>query len=226
MKANMSIRLTIVLIACLFVAPLFGQISLGASLGGVLSTPKAQVTDQSLQMKIPAARRASFTAGLHADVPLGESGFRLMPALRFTDKGYLARTELMLQQTKVTFDLAQRMGFMELSLPVGFAAGVGDQHVFLGLGPYAAIAVGGRMKTNVSINGTTNTSDEPIKFGSGAGQYDRVDYGAEITAGMVFAGGLFLKAGYAYGIPNLSNDPASPLRQRCFTLSVGFFFLR
>lgn len=222
----MSIRLTIVLIACLFVVPLFGQISLGASLGGVLSAPNAQVTDQSLQMKIPAARRASFTAGLHADVPLGESGFRLMPALRFTDKGYLARTELMLQQTKVTFDLAQRMGFLELGIPFGFAAGVGEQHLFIGLGPYAAMAVGGRMQTNVTINGTTNERNEPVRFGSGAGQYDRVDYGAEVTAGLVFASGFFIKGGYAYGIPDLSNDPASPLRQRCANLSAGFFFLR
>jgi hypothetical protein len=226
MKANMSNRLTILLIALLPVIPLFGQISLGASLGGLLSTPQAHVSDVALQIRMPAQRRVSFTIGLHADVPLGESGFRIMPSLRYADKGYLARTEVAIQQTKVVLDLAHRMGFIELGLPFGFAAGLGDHHLFLGMGPYVAMATGGRVQTKASINGVTDEQRNPVKFGSGTGSYDRMDYGAEATVGFVFSSGLFLKAGYAHGIPDLSNDSSNPLRQRCTTLSAGFFFLR
>lgn len=219
-------RLTIVLIALSAVFPVFGQISLGASVGGLLSTPQAHISDQSLQLNLPAQRKIGFTAGLHADMPLGESGFRLMPNLRFADKGFLARTEVAVQQTKVVFDLSNRMGFLELGIPFGFATGIGDHSIFFGLGPYAALAVGGRIKTNVSINGITDERSEPVRFGSGPGGYDRMDYGAELSAGLVFSSGLFMKGGYVYGIPDLSNDASNPIRQRCATLSAGYFFLR
>ena len=219
-------RLTIVLIALSAVFPVFGQISLGASVGGLLSTPQAHISDQSLQLNLPAQRKIGFTVGLHADMPLGESGLRLMPNLRFADKGFLARTEVVVQQTKVVFDLSNRMGFLELGIPFGFATGIGDHSIFFGLGPYAALAVGGRIKTNVSINGITDARSEPVRFGSGPGGYDRMDYGAELSAGLVFSSGLFLKGGYVYGIPDLSNDASNPIRQRCATLSAGYFFLR
>lgn len=219
-------RLTIVLIALFSVFPAFGQISVGASVGGLLSTPQAQVSDQSLQFNIPAQRKLGFTAGLHADLPFGESGFRLMPNLRFADKGFLARTEVAIQQSKVIFDLTNRIGFLELGLPFGFATEIGGQYIFFGLGPYAAVAMGGRIKTIVSINGITDERSEAIRFGSGPGGYDRVDYGAELSTGIVFSNGLFLKGGYSYGIPDLSNDVSNPMRQRCASLSAGYFFLR
>jgi hypothetical protein len=225
-KALMYHRLTILLIALSPVLPLFGQISLGASIGGLLSTPKAHISDQSLQINIPAQRKLGFTAGLHVDMPLGESGFRMMPTLRYADKGFLARTEVAVQQTKVVFDISHRMGFIELGIPFGLATELGDHAIFFGVGPYVALATAGRMKTSVSINGITDEQSEPISFGSGAGGYDRLDYGAELSAGFVFSSGLFLKAGYIHGIPDLSNDQSNPLRQRCATLSVGYFFLR
>lgn len=226
MKAHMSNRLTILLIALLPVLPIFGQISVGASIGGLLSTPKAHVSDGAMQIKMPAQRRASYTMGIHADLPLGESGFRIMPSLNFSDKGFLARTEVAMQQTRVIIDMSHRMGFLELGLPFGFAAGIGDHHIFFGAGPYAAVATGGRVQTNASINGVSNSSRNPIKFGSGAGAYDRMDYGAVATVGLVFSSGLFIRTGYVYGLPDLSNDLSNPLRQRCATLSAGYFFLR
>jgi hypothetical protein len=219
-------RLTIILIALLFVFPVFGQISVGATVGGLLSNPKAYVSDQSLQLNIDAQRKLGFTAGLHADMPMGELGFRLMPYLRFADKGFLARTEVAVQQTKVVFDLSHRIGFLELGIPFGYATGIGDHSVFFGFGPYVGLGMGGRFKTTVSINGITEERSESVRFGSGKGGYDRIDYGAELSAGLVFSGGLFIKGGYAYGIPDLSNDASNPLRQRCASLSVGYFFLR
>lgn len=225
-KAHMFHRLTIILIALIFVFPVFGQISLGASVGGLLSKPQAHVSDQSLQFNIDAQRKLGLTAGLHADMPMGESGFRLMPHLRFADKGFLARTEVAVQQAKVVFDLSHRIGFLELGIPFGYATGIGEHSVFFGFGPYVGLAMGGRVKTTVSINGITDERSESVRFGSGMGGYDRIDYGAELSAGLVFSNGLLLKAGYAYGIPDLSNDASNPLRQRCATLSLGYFLIR
>lgn len=219
-------RLSILLIILINYMPLCGQVSVGASMGGVISTPKGHVTDRTLQLTIPAERRASVTAALHGDVPLGESGLRLMPALRYAQKGFLAHTEVVVQQTKVTIDLSHRMTFIELGIPLGFAVGVGEHNLVAGIGPYGAMAMGGAVKTIVSLNGITDERKESVVFGSGAGQFDRLDYGFEATAGMVFSNGILLHLRYALGIPNLSNDPANPLRQRSASLSVGYFFLR
>lgn len=214
------------MIALSFVFSLQAQISVGGSMGGLLSKPQAHITDQSRQLTIPVGRRISLTAGIIADIPIGESGFRMMPEVRFSDKGFLARTEVALQQNKVSIDIAQRLGFAEMGIPFGFAAGLGDHHVFLGIGPYAALALGGTRKTTVSVNAVTNETKDPITFGSGSAQLDRIDYGGEATTGIVFSSGFFLRARYSYGIPDLSNDPANPLRQRCAAISVGYFFIR
>jgi hypothetical protein len=202
------------------------QVSVGASIGGLLSKPQAHITDQSQQLTIPTGRRVSITGGILMDLPIGESGFRLMPEIRYADKGFLARTEVALQQNKVAIDIAQHMGFFELGVPFGFATGLGEHHAFLGVGPYASVAIAGKRKTTISMNAATNETTETLSFGSGTNQLDRIDYGAEATGGIVLSSGLYFKIAYSFGLPDLSNDPASPLRQRCAFLSAGYFFLR
>ena len=88
----------------------------------------------------------------------------------------------------------------------------------------SVLDLAGNNKVITTANGVSQTEEENIEFGNGAGQYDRLDIGANFMAAYILNSGLMLKVNYSLGFLNLSNDTDFKYKNQYFGVSLGLFF--
>lgn len=198
------------------------QVSLGVQGGVVLSNASADQSDFTFESKPKS--RFSWQAGLMADVPFGEGGFRLLPELKFVSKGFKA-SEDVAGLGSVTGNVG--LSYIELPVNLGYALDLGGAQLVLGAGPYLGFGLSGKAKYDVTIAGAGSQSvEEDIEFGSGEDQLKAFDYGANMMAGILFENGFMVKANYSLGLANLSNIPQSSFKNNYLGFSLVYFFKR
>lgn len=198
------------------------QVSLGVQGGVVLSNASADQSDFTFESKPKS--RFSWQAGLMADVPFGEGGFRLLPELKFVSKGFKA-SEDVAGLGSVTGNVG--LSYIELPVNLGYALDLGGAQLVLGAGPYLGFGLSGKAKYDVTIAGAGSQSvEEDIEFGSGEDQLKAFDYGANMMAGILFENGFMVKANYSLGLANLSNIPESSFKNNYLGFSLVYFFKR
>ncbi len=122
-----------------------------------------------------------------------------------------------------------------LNAIVKFPTG-GKTGIFVNAGPYAAIGVGGKSKTETKIGPLVSTSESNIKFSSDnpttsaqeGAAYDRLkrfDYGVNLGAGLDFSA-LLIKVNYGLGLAKINstqtnNRADDKNKYRSFSVSVG-----
>jgi hypothetical protein len=160
----------------------------------------------------------AFNFGAYAYVSIAEEFF-IRPELAFAEKG-----------TKIT-DGNTKLHVSYLELPVSFLykGAVSDGKVLVGIGPYIALGIGGKVKYN---DGTTNT----VKFKNKITEnelmsettYMRpIDFGGKVYAGYELKNGLFFTLETSLGLTNAipkvtdgTND--SSAKHVGFGLNVGY----
>lgn len=161
----------------------------------------------------------SFYVGANVDFAIGEF-ISLQPGLTLSGKGY------QLKGDEDGESFTDKTNVMYLEIPVnvvaGFAAGPGK--VFVGAGPYYGIALSGKNKWEISYEGETESGEEDIEFGSEAEQMKRGDFGVNLLAGYQLTNGLNLHLGYGLGLGNLSNTEGVSIKNRVFSVGIGFSF--
>lgn len=198
------------------------QVSFGVQGGVVLSNVSADQSDFTFESKPKS--RFSWQAGLMADVPFGEGGFRLLPELKFVSKGFKA-SEDVAGLGAVTGNVG--LSYIELPVNLGYALDLGGAQLLVGAGPYLGFGLSGKAKYEVSIAGAGSQSvEEDIKFGSAEDQLKAFDYGANLMAGILFENGFMVKANYSLGLANLSNVPQSSFKNNYLGFSLVYFLKR
>lgn len=110
----------------------------------------------------------------------------------------------------------------------------GSTGVFVSAGPYAAIGIGGKAKTESRFLGVESNTSENIKFsnddpttddqeGAGLDRLKRFDYGLNFGAGLEFKH-FILKAGYGLGLAKINStetDNSSNDKNKYRTISVS-----
>jgi hypothetical protein len=222
MKLKLIIPATLLFIASASSA----QISLGGQAGAVFSKPSASTETGIQGVELNLKNRTSFSAGLIADIPFGESGFRLIPEAIFVNKGLLsdASVDILGQQLKV--DVKSNISYIDIPVNFAYAINLGGNRLMVGAGPYAGIGIGGKTIATATSNGTSQKEEQDIEFGSGEEQYKRMDFGANFMAGYILNNGLMFKVNYSLGLANLSNSNEADYKNRYFGVSVAYFFLR
>ena len=207
------------------------QIRGGLNLANVSTTESGRVSD--------ANQLTSFQVGIIGDVSLGTSFLSLQPGLLYTGKGSKLQEGSAGQSGyyKQTFNPR----YLEVPLNVVFKAPLGSStKFFVGAGPYAAIGIGGDVKTEgTDILGRTYTreseitfsNDDPTTFneeeGAGLGIVRRFDYGLNGTAG--FEGrSVVLGVNYGLGLAKLQSGTNSGddnnNKHRVVSITLGFKF--
>jgi hypothetical protein len=207
------------------------QISIGVQGGAVFSKPKSTYeVNSTLPITVEASSRTGFMAGLIVDLPLGESGFRLMPELNYVSKGGRGSTQIGISlptgPAQIGIDLTSTINYLELPVSLAYSAPVGDHFFVMGAGPYVAAGLNGKTLAKFSDDVGISDQEEPIVFGSVGDEIRRWDYGANLMAGFIHHSGLMLKANYSLGIPNLANEGNPELRNRYFGISLAYFFMK
>ena len=125
--------------------------------------------------------------------------FSVVPELNFAIKGGTLKAHNPVTINKST------LRFYTVEMPV--FARLHIKQFYINAGPYAAYALGGRLKVNGSSD--LAASSTKVSFGSSPGELNRWDYGFQAGAGYNFKlkkSTLTLDARYGYGIANISND--------------------
>jgi hypothetical protein len=155
--------------------------------------------------------KTGFNLGVNAEIPVGID-FYLQPGLLFTTKG--ARYDF--QGGKAT----QNLSYVEVPVNFLYKPELGEGRMLLGFGPYAAFAVGGKIKYG--------STDLDIDFGSEAGKTKAFDAGANLLAGYEFSNNFSFQLNAGLGLVNMynrpSNDSKTIVKNTGFGISVGYRF--
>jgi len=177
----------------------------------------------------------SFQVGLVGDIHV-TSVLYFQPGIVFTGKGSkieIGRPEenLYAKQTSNPFYIEVPANLV-IKLPFN-----SESHFFIGAGPYGAIGVAGKAKTDMTVLGFNSNSENSIKFsnddpstfgeeeGVGLGVLKRFDYGVNGIIG-IEGKKLVLSAGYGLGLAKLqsgtnsSQDNNNKHRVLSFTIGV------
>ena len=154
----------------------------------------------------------------------------IQPELVWIQKGgksqYIAN-----DNNKLISTLKTNYAEIPISLRLGMGNNSGDGIGFYVLaGPYVGIALNSKYKNELTVAGVTTTSERTVDYTNDSNQEKRIDWGANIGAGLSF-GNIFLDARYNLGINNLldnnasnSNNNAPYRRNRGIGFSLGFRF--
>jgi len=187
-------------------------IKAGVNLANVSVTKDGQIDD--------ANQLVSFHGGIMADMAMGRI-FSFQPGLFFTGKG----SKIEIGSPSDPNYLKGKTNPYYVELPLNLILnlvlnGKENSKLFAGAGPYGAIGVSGKRKSEGKILGTPFKSEGKIKFssddpttfdyeeGAGLGLLKRFDYGFNITGGYV-VGSLMMSANYGYGLAKINSGTSS-----------------
>ena len=161
--------------------------------------------------KLDNKLKTGFNAGVNAEIPVGID-FYLQPGLLFSTKG-------------AKYDVPgcrsdQTISYLELPVNFLYKPELGEGRLLLGFGPYAAFAVGGKIK-----GGGT---DIDMEFGNEIGETKPFDAGANLLAGYEFSNNLSFQLNAGLGLINMYNRPTgdseTSLKNTGFGVSLGYRF--
>jgi hypothetical protein len=128
-----------------------------------------------------------------------------------------------------------RAHYLEVPLNVQLNLAAGAGTFFVGLGPYAAFALGGNVESEVTrtlatgVGGITTQSNSSRDLNIGDDPGDDIvstDIGLNLNTGYKWNSGLYLRGNAGFGLSNLQpmgNDNNS-LRNFSVALSIGYLF--
>lgn len=204
-----------------------GRIQAGVNLANVSVNDNGRVDD--------ANQLTSFQAGFIGDFNLGGPVY-LQPGLVFTGKG--SKVEKGTQGSNAYFKQTFNPYYIEVPVNLVFKAPLGQtSSLFFGAGPYAAIGIAGKVKTDKTVfavsthseQNITFSNDDPTTFnqeeGTGLGVIKRFDYGVNGTAG-IEGKSVVLSVNYGLGLAKLQSGTNSGTdnnnKHRVLSLTLGF----
>ena len=222
----------------LFILPLFILLSANAQkssaiLRGGLNLANVSITESG---RIDDAKTlTSFQVGIIGDFNLSDF-IALQPGLLVTGKG--SKTQSGDPADANYFKATSNPIYIEVPLNFVFKAPLGsDTKFFAGAGPYLAVGIAGKNKTEGKIFGASFSSEKNIEWsdddpttldydeGAGFGILKRFDYGLNGTAG-IETKTIVLSANYGLGLAKLqsgSNSSEDDInKHRVLSFTIGF----
>jgi len=176
----------------------------------------------------------SFYIGGTVDFPISDM-FSVQPGLSLIGKGgkqeYSESANIGTSSYSVT--ATSKRSLMYLELPVNLVAkfAVGDGKLFVGAGPYYAMAISGKDKESSveTLAGVVSneSSERDVKFGkNNDADMKRGDFGVNFLAGYQINSGINIHAGYGLGLSNITNESSSEFKatNKVFSVGLGYSF--
>jgi hypothetical protein len=208
--------------SCLLLVTCSFSQSFSVQVGGNLGS--AAIKDAQSGISISPKSKIGFLVGAVAEIPLSAS-INFRPELNFIQKGFKISISDNSGGFSYTNEAEARLNYLELPLNVVYSFPAGANHVFLGAGPSFGYGLSGKSKSKESGTGIpTVEENSDIHFGSDENNDDfkALDFGANILGGYKMTNGLFFKAGYCFGLSNISNDSETSYKNKGFSVSIGY----
>lgn len=203
------------------------RIQAGVNLANVSITSDGRIDDANML--------TSFQAGIVGDVHIA-SVLHLQPGILFTGKG----SKIEIGRPNENLYIKQTTNPFYIEVPVNFVVKLpfnSESHFFFGAGPYGAIGIAGKAKTDRKTlsftssyeNNIVFSNDDPTTFneeeGTGIGVLKRFDYGANGVVGIEGAK-VVVSAGYGLGLAKLQSGSNSGEdnnnKHRVLSFTLGF----
>jgi len=225
-------KLVLVIFPCFILLTVNAQKS-RAILRGGLNLANVSVTENG---RIDDANTlASFQVGIIGDINLAEF-IALQPGLLLTGKG--TKSQDGSPSDANYFKATTNPLYLELPLNLVFKGPIGPDTKFIaGAGPYLAIGIAGKNKTEGKFFGTSFSSEKDIQWsdddpttlnyeeGAGFGIMKRFDYGLNGTAG-IETKNILLSVNYGLGLAKLQSGSNSSEddknKHRVLSFTIGF----
>lgn len=178
----------------------------------------------------------SFQVGISGDIKIAPSIY-FQPGLVFSGKG--SKTSSGDPNGSTYFQATSNPLYVEVPANFVFKSPGKTVNIFGGVGPYVAVGIAGKNKTEGKFLGVAFNSEKNIKWsdddpttldyeeGSGYGIMRRFDYGVNALAGVEFKQTI-IALNYGFGLAKLqsgSNSSADDKnKHRVVSLTVGFKF--
>lgn len=222
----LSVFIAVLLISSSVLAQSNAQIKAGVNLANVSVTNDGNVDDANML--------TSFHVGILGDTRLA-SILHLQSGIIFTGKG----SKIEIGRPEENFYAKQTTNPFYIEVPLNLLIKLpfnDESHFFFGAGPYGAIGVAGKAKTEKKVIGFESRTENSIQFsnddpttfgeeeGTGLGVLKRFDYGLN---GMVGVEGknIVLSAGYGLGLAKLQSGSNSGAdnnnKHRVLSFSIG-----
>jgi hypothetical protein len=199
----------------------------GLNLANVTISENGRVDD--------AKTLSSFQAGIIGDLSLGKF-VSLQPGLLVTGKG--SKTQSGEPSDANYYKATTNPIYLEVPLNLVFKFGAADgPNFFAGAGPYLAIGIAGKNKTEGKFIGTSFSNESNIEWsnddpttlayeeGAGFGMMNRFDYGLNGTAGIDLKKAV-LSVNYGWGLAKLQSGSNSSEddnnKHRVLSFTLGF----
>ncbi|MBO9152770.1 porin family protein [Chitinophaga sp. GCM10012297] len=195
--------------ALLIAGATFAQTKFGIVAGPSFSSYTYKISGD----KETSSLLTNFRAGLTADLQLADE-FYIQPSLLYTGKGG--------KEEVLGFDTKTNISYLELPINFMYKPEVGNGNLFIGLGPYFAVGLGGNSETVVGNSVVKND----IEFGDENGEMKRFDAGANFQVGYELPMGLNFGLFTDLGLINLrgNGDSDNSFRNTAFGVTVGYKF--
>lgn len=162
--------------------------------------------------------KVGFNVGVNAEIPLADE-FYLQPGVLFSTKGAKADDA---DDSKIN------ISYIEIPINFLYKPELGDGKLLLGVGPYAAFGVGGKIKSD--------DGDVDLKFDSEADLADagrtlkRFDFGGNLLVGYEFSNRFSAQLNAQLGLANIMPDIRNfdigdaKIKNTGFGISLGYRF--
>lgn len=200
-------------------------------LKGGVNLANVSISDQG---EIEEAKMlTSFQIGLMGDLPV-TSFLAIQPGIFFTGKG--SKTQSGTPDEATYFRATSNPFYIEVPLNITFKVPLGDAKFFAGAGPYVAMGITGKNKTEGKYLGIAFKGNEKIEYsnddpttsyeeGAGYGIMKRFDYGLNGTIGFEGKSAL-VSVNYGLGLAKLAsganNSQDDNNKHKVLSITVGF----
>ena len=203
------------------------RIQAGVNLANVSVTNDGRIDDANML--------TSFQVGIIGDAHIA-SVLYVQPGILFTGKG----SKIEIGRPTENLYVKQTSNPFYIEVPVNFVVKLpfnSESHFFFGAGPYGAIGIAGKAKTDRKAlsftshyeNNIVFSNDDPTTFneeeGTGIGVLKRFDYGANGVIG-IEGPKITLSAGYGLGLAKLQSGTNSGEdnnnKHRVLSFALGF----
>ncbi len=201
------------------------QVTFGIQAGANMGNVQAEEEYMGETWESEYDSKFGFLIGGVAEIPVS-SNFTFRPELNFIQKGFKESES----EAGYSYETKATASFIELPLNFVYNVAAGSGTFFVGAGPSIGFGIGGKVKSEMSFGGETESEETDIKFdGDDEATDDNVhlkslDFGANILAGYKMSNGLFFSLGYSKGFSNLSPYENSSFKTSGVQLKVGFMF--
>lgn len=169
--------------------------------------------------------------GFHvgAFVQFPETGvFSFESGLILSTKGMKTKIEETIDGEPYKYKGIMTLYYIDIPFMAKASFDIGKVSVFGELGPYLSVGLNGKLKTEYTYLGDTETDTENVEWGSDKDNdmLKRLDYGLTAGLGVVIINNIQLGLSYDLGIANISTttDGGSKIKNRIFKISVGYRF--